>query len=395
MHIPSKRIYSEIRSEEAGLWFVPANGGEETAIIIKAPTSVLKSIISGCHLRFAFGIKLNYLCCGARIYDIPDAPIFTCNVQRHFEEHKALNRFILEKRSPLFLFNELDVCVAWSDVSVSAESSENISALVSPIEKHYCGSFTTQASLALDDFCFSIDPAQKYSSATKIETIQIEVEHGPWTSNSVSFIGNIELKTIILSEPDEGVTLEKNIWAALESVFPLGLYHSPRVSIGNKIRELTDILTSYHYGSFLFEAKDVSVFSAGLDRTRERRTKSVQKQAKKAIGQLIGAAKAAKRGERIFTQSGKAIKLVIDKPFHCIVLITELTHEGDWSEVEQQLRDAILETGDYFHVFDLQELMMLLKICRGKAEVFDYNLMERCQKFISSGSVHIRSRPAP
>ncbi|TAK62472.1 hypothetical protein [Methylobacter sp.] len=395
MHIPEKRIYSEIRSEVAGIWFVPANYGEEIAVLIKAPTSTLKSLISGCSIGFAFGVKSNYLCCGARIYDISDAPVFTCNIQRHIEEHNALKRFLLERSSPLFLFNELDICVAWSNISISEELAKGAYALINPIEERYCGDFTPQTSLALDDFCFSIDSTQRYSSASKIETIEIAVEYGSWTSSNNSFIGNYESKEVIISEPDEGATLEKSVWAAMESVFPFGLHHSPCVRIGNKTRELTDVLTFYKYGSFLFEAKDLSVFNVGSDRSRERRTSSVKKQTKKAITQLVGASKAVKRGEKIISQSGDDIKIVTDKPFHCIVLLIELAHEGDWSEIEQQLKNAILETGDYFHVFDLQELIMLLKICRGEAELFDYNLIERCKSFFRCGSIHIRSRPAP
>lgn len=395
MHIPGRRIHNELRSETAGVWFVPANGGEEIAILIKASTSILKSMIHGCKLGFVFGSRRNFLCCGARIYDIPDSPVFTCNIQRHLEEHTALSRFLNERTAPLFLFNELDVCVAWADVSISQDSSEMITSLLDPIKEKYTGSFTSQCSQALDDFCFSADSTQKFDSATKFETLEIHVAQGQWTSNHISFAGNYDLKTIVLDEVDEGSVLEKSIWASLESVFPFGLHHSPVIRIGNKERELIDVLTSYRYGSFLFEAKNLAVFTGGPDRTRERRLKSIQKQAKKAIGQLVGASKAAKRGDQVFSKTGNTLKLVTDKPFHCIALLTELPHEGDWSEIEQQLRSAISETGDYFHVFDLQELVTLLKICRGKAELLDYNLMERCKSFIEKGTVHIRSRPTP
>ena len=33
MHIPSKRVYNEMRSEEFSLWCVPANGGDEIAFL--------------------------------------------------------------------------------------------------------------------------------------------------------------------------------------------------------------------------------------------------------------------------------------------------------------------------------------------------------------------------
>ena len=395
MHIPGQRILNELRSEAAGIWYVPANNGEEIAILIKASTSILKSIIHGCEMKFVFGCRNNFLCIGARIYDIPDSPVFTSNVQRHLEEHEALARFIGDKSAPLFLFNELDVCVAWTDASISKGASEEISLILDDVKEKYTGSFTSQCSKALDDFCFSIDSTQNFDSATKIETLEVHVKHGNWTSNQISFAGNFDSQTIVLNEADEGSVLEKSVWASLESVFSFGLHHSPTIRIGKKDRELTDVVTSYRYGSFLFEAKDLAVFTSGPERSRERRLKSIQKQAKKAIGQLVGASKAAKRGEQIFNKTGTSLSLITNKPFHCIVLLTELPHEGDWSEIENQLRSAIFDTGDYFHVFDLQELVMLLKICRGKAELLDYNLMARCKSFVEKGTVHIRSRPAP
>lgn len=395
MHIPGKRILDELRSEVAGIWYVPANNGEEIAILIKASTSILKSIIHGCEMKFVFGCNNNFLCIGARIYDIPDSPVLTCNVQRHLEEHDALARFIADKSAPIFLFNELDVCVAWTDAYISDGSSEEISLILGDVKKMYTGNFTDQCSKALDDFCFSVDSTQKFDSSKIIEILEVKVKHSNWTSNKISFTGNFDSQTIVLNEANEGSVLEKSVWASLESVFPFGLYHSPTIRIGKKDRELTDVVTSYEYGSFLFEAKDLAVFTIGPERSRERRLKSIQKQARKAIGQLVGASKAAKRGEQIFTKKGASLSLVTNQPFHCIVLLTELPHEGDWSEIEKQLRSAIFDTGDYFHVFDLQELVTLLKICRGKAELLDYNLMERCKSFVKKGTVHIRSRPAP
>lgn len=75
MHLPSARVYREMRSEEASLWFVPANGGEELAFLIKAPSSAIKALIAGCPLRLLFGRNGPYLSAGVRILDMPDAPI--------------------------------------------------------------------------------------------------------------------------------------------------------------------------------------------------------------------------------------------------------------------------------------------------------------------------------
>lgn len=81
MHLPSERVYREMRSEEASLWFVPANGGEEPALLIKAPSSAIKALIAGCPLHLIFGRKEHYLSIGVRILDMPDAPIMISGSQ--------------------------------------------------------------------------------------------------------------------------------------------------------------------------------------------------------------------------------------------------------------------------------------------------------------------------
>lgn len=52
MHIPSEKVYNKMRSKIASLWYVPANDGNDTALIIKALTPTIKAAILGCPLNF-------------------------------------------------------------------------------------------------------------------------------------------------------------------------------------------------------------------------------------------------------------------------------------------------------------------------------------------------------
>lgn len=216
-----------------------------------------------------------------------------------------------------------------------------------------------------------------------------------WRINRISCVGTQAHETLIVDSLDEGGAFEKTVWAALESMFPFKLFRGPTVAIGKKERELVDVLAYHQYGTFLIEAKDVSVFSAGPDRTRERRAAGTIKQAAKGLGQLVGAAKALRRGYRLTGASGNTIEPVLDQPMHCIVLLTELMHEGDWEGVERDLREAIRSTREYFHVLDLAELMYLVKAARGRSTYFDFFLMERCRAFCEGGTVHSRVRVVP
>lgn len=390
MHIPSARVHREMLSEETGTWVVPAIGNGDTAILIKAPSSTLKALVSGAKLEFVFGVKDGYLCCGTRIFDVPDAPVLLCSVQRHLEEHEALTRVAKSGKTPVFLYNELDVCVAWSGGIIESEEMVAFQKFTSDPARFYSGPITPDLNTILDKF----EPVLEFGSNldNTFELLSVSLAHGPWTANIISFAGTRHHQTVILTDANEGGVLEKTTWASLESVFPLSLYHSPQVHIGNKSRELTDVLAFYEYGTFFFESKDLSVIQAGIERGRERRLKGTQKQAHYAIEQLVGASKAAKRGEVVTDSDNEVINLVLDKPIHCIALLTELMHEGDWSNIEKALINAMIETGDFFHLFDLREFITLLKASNGEPHLFDYNLIKRCERFVESRSVHMRSR---
>ncbi len=393
MHIPSTRVYNEMRSEEASLWYVPANGGKELALLIKAPTSSIKALIAGCPLKLVFGKKDTYLCTGVKILDMPDAPVIISGVQRESEEHGSLIRALKERKLPIFLFNEMDICLAWTNVDLAEKDAYSVLDYLGEESQLYVGPFTNEASYALDCFCFSMDNTNMYPNANIIPIIEITTVLEQWRTTHNYFVGIRGHHNITIDDQDEGAMFERTIWASLESVFPMSLHKSPQVMIGTKMRELTDVFSSYTYGSFLIEAKDLSVLNAGYHRNQERRTSGVQKQVKKAIFQLVGASKAFARGDAIFEANGTELIVERKQPPHCIVLITELMHWGDWDEIVVQLYEAMLQTGAYFHLIDLREFIALLKGSSGKAKLLDYNLMQRCKLFVEKRSVFIRSQP--
>lgn len=323
---------------------------------------------------------------------MPDSPILISGIQKELEEHCALTRALNERTFPLFLYNEMDVCLAWTNAKLAADSKQAL-ALIGQPQELYVGKFTDEASHALDCFDFSVDNTRTLTGAHMIPKFEMTPTLEPWRAIQNSFIGNHETQTIIIDEKNEGEIFERAIWASLESVFPLTLYKNPQVKIGEKTRELTDIFSFYTYGSFFIEAKDLSVINAGYGRDSIRRTAGVQKQVKKAIAQLIGASKAFLRGETIFDANGHELNIERNQPPHCIVLITELMHYGDWKDIEVELIKAMQQTGAFFHLLDLRELIALLKGSSGKIKLLDINLLERCKLFIETQNVFIRSQP--
>lgn len=284
MHIPSQRVLREMRSEPASIWFVPANDGTEIALLIKAPTTSIKAVLAGCDMALVFGLHDKFLCTAARIFDVPGHPLFISGVQRYAEEHEALKELLLRRTSPTFFFNEMDVCVAWANLSLTEQCAQDVSTFIGQFEQLYVGDFSKEANHSLDCFCYTSDSTQALNNAEKIPLLEIHPTYDTWISNHISFIGEHEHHTLQLTHTNEGEMLERAIWGSLESAFSKNLYKAPQIRGGAKLRELSDILAWHEFGTFLIEAKDLSILQAGYQRLQQRRTAGVQKQTIKAIG---------------------------------------------------------------------------------------------------------------
>lgn len=346
-------------------------------------------------MSLVVSVEAGVLCAGVRIFDVPDAPVLICSVVRNPEDHASLLRLAVDKHSAAFLFNELDGCVAWTNAEIGDADGMHLAALLSE-SPLYSGQFTACESSILDRFCFAIDETSRTPlNGLPLVVHEIPLTIEPWRANHISYVGVGTHNDVVIDSPDEGGIFEAAAWASLEGMFPMSIWRSPTVTIGAKQRELADILAFHRFGTFLVEAKDLAVLSADPLRRRERRVAGTIKQAQKAIGQLVGASKALRRGEVVRDANGHPISPVIAQPMHCIVLLTELMHEGDWTQVERSLRQAISDTGEFFHLLDLSELIYFAKVAGTRSTHFDALLMERFRHFVEIGSVHIRVSVGP
>jgi len=173
MHIPSQRIHREMYSEEASLWFTLANGGDEEAILIKAPTATIKAIIVGFELSIVVGRHENYSCSGVRVFDVPGKPLLISGVQRYEDEHEALRRILEKGTVPIFLFNEMDFCVASGEAQLDKNASLVAEKLLGGPDELYVGDFTKEASHALDNFDFTVDSTVIVEHQEKIDVGEI------------------------------------------------------------------------------------------------------------------------------------------------------------------------------------------------------------------------------
>ncbi|MEX2491668.1 MAG: hypothetical protein WD425_07885 [Nitrospirales bacterium] len=390
----AERIYSELKSENANIWYIADKFGSK--VMIKAPEISLKAILRGCRLSFIFGgddiTETIFFHAGIKIYDDVQQPLIVTGILRYRDEHSSLETILKNKSTPLQLFNELDVCVATGKITIKKEEAQRILSLLGEIDSLYSGEFKQSTIASLDRFDESINKAHDGNSTLIIHVDEINPNISDWVTMNNHFCGEREHYQINIDSADEGFILEGQIWYSLDSAFGNHLYKGPQINKNGKQRELTDVLAYYELGLFLIESKTAAVFSAQENKSVEKKIASIQKQIIKGINQVVGACKALKDNYTVYDSRGLALELNRKTIPHCIVLVSEILHSGDWTNIDKRMIDAAKKNNIFLHVMDLAEFILILKASSGKKEVFDYNLMKRFEQWVQHKTIHMRSR---
>ncbi len=388
------QFYKEINSEESSLWYKETIGLKQTTLVIKTITPCIKALVAGCSLKLVFGKKDNYLCIGTRIMDIPDATMFISKVQFKSEEHRALIYALQKGIFDISLINEMNKLVAWSKVAISKQKALNILKWMQTEESLYVGTHTNEVDYAHDCFCVSVESSYKreFPYAKTIPYIELETTIEDWNKIDLYSYSNNSVFKYSVEDKDEGGAFEEEIASALISVFPSTLYKNPKFKKGENEKELTDIFAFCEYANFLIEAKEISIIESNSYSGKIRRILKTRKKVKEAIKQMTGATKAIINETEIYSSNNEKININPLKQIHCIILITEFIYEGDWSEVEDLLFDAIDQTGAIFNIMDFREFIELLKASSGRPEIIDYNLRLRFEWVKDKHSICIRGK---
>lgn len=396
MHIPSAEIYKEMQHEAAGIWFVPAVGTDTHAILLKAPTNVLKAVMIGCKVKLSFAIDkpvdFPVLVSCFQIYDDQDAPIMVFNPHINQIEHNALPEILGRKSTPLFLYDELSRNIAWTESSWS-EGVDKVYQLILSCESFYAGVSTNSVQSALNNLQVSLDPAIIIPSATHIDFEQIELVSQTFNAMDLySYSVNDQVHMFNALSEDEGGGFEQSTWQLLESLFDRQLYKSPQtINNAEKKRELTDVFAFNDQGIFLFETKDSSVLKTSPERSTERRAKNIESQINKALKQLCGAIRVIKNDQKIVSKAGGEISFERQIIPHGIVVISEMSPFVNWEEITSTLIDMALESSSMLHIIDLVELRNLIGYS-SSAYHFDYYLMQRFESVVNKENAFVRAR---
>lgn len=381
-------LYNEINNEDSGLWFF--SNHKIKKFILKLPSNSIKSIYSGCKVELFFKNSkidnLSYLLAGMNIHDSKTNPLVVFGINRFEKKNEAIKEILNEDNVIIDIYNELNIPAVSGNIKIDEVYKNEILKLLDESNNHYTGSYDKNIDMILDVF-------QESLSKNFLDVdILIECKISDIVIVTNLILGANKKNEIILND-NEGVGFESQVCAVLDSLFKNNLYKNPFVEEKKKKRELIDILAFYDLGIFLIEVKAMGVFSVNENISMERKVANLISQIKKAIKQVVGARKMLEKNSKII--DSKDNEILFDKSIfpHCLIIVSELLHFGDWKKIEMLILKTMIEENLCLNVMDFVELMKYVKFSNGKKEMFDYFLLERRNKFIENGAnIHLRAK---
>lgn len=393
MHIPSSEIFRELRVESSGIWFAPTIGTDTHAILLKSPSNLLKSIIKGSQVKIGFCISDTpsgkILTSAVYIYDDQCSPLIVANQHIVRDQLDAMIEILRDREhTPIFFYDELSRNVAEAECALRGQKNEIVE-LIGSIDDLYTGDVNEDVRLALDrtEVISEAVISEKEPESDSVPVVEVALTN--FAEFDLHVIGNREKSKFKITDSDEGRGLEQSVWHLLIDLFQDDIYRSPQVIEGSQKRELTDVLAISEYGTFVIESKSLSVLNTIKDQSMARRAKNIEAHIRKALNQLLGAAKSIHRGLEIYSSDGRKIDFDRNIIPHGIVLLSEMLPAVSWDNVMFELAQASLKSKVILHVLDLRELARLVGGSK-TTNILDYYLLQRSDQVTKTKNVLVR-----
>jgi hypothetical protein len=350
------------------------------------------------------------LCLALKVQDEPESPFSASMAKMDPDETDLLRRALLSGSFALHCVNELNHAVLSLSCSFPAQDGGAIADaiarsdhwLLTPESAPKMGGldFLRVADLALDQFAKHI-----YRKSDELAATDSHVAaHLPLTLEVWKSIEIFEISPTLAAGPfhiedaGEGNKLEHGLQTCLDEVFPGNTFVSPVVIDGGKQRELTDVIGFESGVICLVEAKALAVITVDRSRPSSRRAANVQKDIRKGLGQLNGAAGNLRAGAPILAVDGKHIDIPNRDTsiVHGIVLLSEMYYGVEWNAVAKEIVEKTenQKTPTMFHVMDLSELKAMVARCKD-GEQFSNRLLQRWCRIKERGTAYIRMLTLP
>jgi hypothetical protein len=395
MHVLSARNRSEFLATPQLIRFEYGRGahGFEPTLLIKGSTLLLKYIALGVPMQLAFAKVADRLLYAWTVFDDPDEPGVLWSSLEQQQEREALAALLRGESCQTFLFNELAVNVAGSALSfpLPSQLADMLDATVTGRAEYPV--LKAQASDLLERL--------HQNGASDPDWLVVEIP-GTTRWNSVHntlITSHADSSPIDLFSRDEGTEQERLAVWLTDSLNPGGVHHQPQIPKGKGSRELSDLLLSYEFGSFLIESKSLAILDRDRLPNRIKLSRDISKHVSKAASQLRGGIRQLKAGTPITALSGAPLDVERTQPVHGIILIPDLDLVQDHDAYGLPfIEDFMRATGGFIHLLDVSELLRIVQAAemiakRGQRTTpmmaFDYYLMERAKKTLDAGTLCI------
>jgi len=359
MHILSAHNRSEFLAAPELVRFDYAKGKNEfePTLLIKTNAIVLKYITRGARLQLLVAqVRGDRLLYGLIVHDDPVSPGVIWSVLEREEERNALFGIAEGKPLQVFLFNELAINVAWTEMSVNLTGSK----LGSLAAYAGLGKFDhSNMSATMDDLLRHSQDSEAYSATL----LYIDLPTVPrWNQLRSSLITHqAGVSELDLFNLDEGREQEKLVIWLADNLHPTSILDQPQIMKSGRFRELTDILLSYSGGTFIFESKALALFNRPELPDRTKLTKNVLANVAKAFKQLKGAARQINDGTKVYDLHGDEHEIERTQPIHAIILVPDLRLLPN--EFGFQMMAEFMEaTRGYLHILDPSELLRIVQV---------------------------------
>jgi len=365
----------------------------EPTLLVKATSLSLKYLLRLQCLRFVLlQAEPGWFSYGIEISDDPDHPALVWSAMERADERAAIEALMVSPKCAVFLFNEAVINVAWAEIQLDLSDSRARRIIGTSTFAPSDGSSETMMRKLFTDRDTGRAPE---SSIVKLELPPVR-EWLPITSKYISRRTNTS-PISIFNEDEGGQQEELALWLT-NSLHSNGAVRSPQIHEPKRPRELSDILLSYEYGTFLMESKTLSVMTRDVLPPRTKLTQDLIKHLQKATSQLAGGVKNIRRGYRVTDLSGEDVKVNSTHTPHVIVLVPDLsllTRETSYG------RDYFIrimqEIQAFLHILDLTELVRMVQAAEmivednpelTTIEAFDWYLMERAKVATQENTPH-------
>lgn len=359
MHILSAHNRSEFLATPQMVRFDYVRGKDEfePTLLIKGDSLVLKYLTRGTRLQLLIAlVRGDRLLYGLIVHDDPTSPGIIWSVLEREEERQALLGLAIGKPLQIFLFNELAINLAWTEMSVVLTSSR----LGSLAAYAGLGKFDhSDMSRTVDDL-FTRARDGETSDPTFLYVDLPTIPH--WNPVRNSLITNhAGVSELDLFDRDEGRQQEKLVIWLADNLHPIAAIDQPQIMKGGRFRELTDILLSYSGGTFIFESKALALLNRPELPDRAKLTKNVLANIVKAFKQLKGAARQIQDGTRVYDREGGEHEVERTQPIHSIILVPDLRLLPNDFGFEM-LVEFMNTTRGYLHILDPSELLRIVQV---------------------------------